>query len=65
MFMQASDTTKAGVERLCSQLPELGQFQIHAAILLSASENWRYYTNYLEKRFSKLVRSFVRFQVIH
>ncbi|MCJ1462465.1 hypothetical protein MMC07_001067 [Pseudocyphellaria aurata] len=59
IFMQASDTTKAGVERLCSQIPELRQFQIHAAILLGASENWRHYTNYLEKHFSKLVdRSF-------
>ena len=59
MFLQASDTTKAGVERLCSQIPEWRQFQIHAAILLGASQNWRYYTNHLEKTFSKFVRTHI------
>ncbi|MCJ1271177.1 hypothetical protein MMC22_011076 [Lobaria immixta] len=59
IIFQASKTTKAGVERLCAQLPELRHFQVHAAILLAASEQWRYYTNYLEKGFSKLIdRSF-------
>lgn len=55
LLLQPSTTTRLGVERLCSQLSELRQFQVHAAILLGASENWRYYINYFEKEFSKLV----------
>ncbi|KAI9800578.1 MAG: hypothetical protein M1833_003236 [Piccolia ochrophora] len=59
IFIQPSKATKADIDKLSSQLPEAFQFQIHIAVLLGASEDWRYYTNYLEDSFSKLIdRSF-------
>ena len=58
VFMQPSESMKSLLE---SRFPRATtkdsayNFQIHAAILMKASSNWRFYINYLEDLFSKIV----------
>ncbi|KAI9788754.1 MAG: hypothetical protein M1816_006611 [Peltula sp. TS41687] len=58
IFIQPSDEFRDRLERAlvsANDAAPMNQFQIHVLVLLSVSENWRDYINYLEGTFSKLV----------
>lgn len=58
VFIHASDALEERLGEVFRNPKETTcvlQFQIHALVLLSVSENWRPYTNYLEESFQKLV----------
>ncbi|OCK80712.1 hypothetical protein K432DRAFT_452070, partial [Lepidopterella palustris CBS 459.81] len=59
LFIHASDALEERLEGIFRNAEETAcavQFQIHALILLSVSENWRPYTNYLEDTFRALLK---------
>lgn len=58
IFMQPSESIKSFLETRFPRTTERDAeflFQIHTAILIKASSNWRFYINYLEDVFSKIV----------
>lgn len=58
IFIQPSEVLSERLHDVFCQAANataFNQFQIHAVVLLTASENWRYYINHLEDTFSTLV----------
>ena len=58
VFIHASDALEERLGEVFKNAKQTTcalQFQIHALVLLSVSDNWRTYTNYLEESFRRLV----------